>query len=130
LEAGIGAKLIELRTYLDVDEHRIAIFTGDLQGLDGKIDLAETLMDHSGSEQWDVTCLCKFLQLMERLPSPPVIDGMVDLPTGPVPIAAAGRANLKADGTVSGTEARSVGDGNSQRIQVQATALCLCFTRG
>jgi hypothetical protein len=32
-------------------------------------------------------------------------------PTGPVPIAAIGRISLKADGSLSGTEARSVGGG-------------------
>ena len=37
------------------------------------------------------------------------LSGSLVLPTGPVPIAAVGRADLKADGTVSGTEARNVG---------------------
>ena len=37
------------------------------------------------------------------------LNGVLVLSTGPVPIAAVGRANLKADGTVSGAEARSVG---------------------
>jgi hypothetical protein len=39
------------------------------------------------------------------------LSGVVILPTGPVPIAAVGRANLDAAGNVSGTEARSVGGG-------------------
>jgi hypothetical protein len=37
------------------------------------------------------------------------LSGTLILPTGPVPFAAVGRADLKADGSVSGTEARSVG---------------------
>src|SRR5262245_46367186 len=37
------------------------------------------------------------------------LNGVVNLPTGAVPIAAVGRADLDSDGTVSGTEARSVG---------------------
>ena len=37
------------------------------------------------------------------------LSGTLILPTGPVPIAAVGRANLDADGSASGTEARSVG---------------------
>lgn len=37
------------------------------------------------------------------------LSGVVILPTGPVPIAAVGRAVLDADGTASGTESRSVG---------------------
>jgi hypothetical protein len=39
------------------------------------------------------------------------LSGVVILPTGPVPIAAIGRANLDAAGNVSGTESRSVGGG-------------------
>ena len=39
------------------------------------------------------------------------LSGVVILPTGPVPIAAVGRANLDASGNVSGTESRSVGGG-------------------
>src|SRR4249920_3740338 len=39
------------------------------------------------------------------------LTGVVILPTGPVPIAAVGRANLDAAGNVSGTESRSVGGG-------------------
>jgi len=39
------------------------------------------------------------------------LSGQVILPTGPVPIAAVGRATLDADGNVSGTESRSVGGG-------------------
>lgn len=39
------------------------------------------------------------------------LSGQVILPTGPVPIAAIGRATLDADGNVSGTESRSVGGG-------------------
>src|SRR5215470_2598866 len=39
------------------------------------------------------------------------LNGVVILPTGPVPIAAVGRAVLGADGSTSGTEARSVGGG-------------------
>lgn len=37
------------------------------------------------------------------------LTGTLILPTGPVPFAAVGRADLKANGSVSGTEARSVG---------------------
>ena len=37
------------------------------------------------------------------------LNGVVILPTGAVPIAAVGKAVLDADGSVSGTEARSVG---------------------
>jgi hypothetical protein len=37
------------------------------------------------------------------------LNGVVVLPTGPVPIAAIGRATLEANGTLTGTEARSVG---------------------
>jgi hypothetical protein len=37
------------------------------------------------------------------------LSGVLVLPSGPVPIAAVGRAALKADGTASGTEARNVG---------------------
>ncbi len=37
------------------------------------------------------------------------LNGVVVLPTGPVPIAAVGTAKLDAQGNVSGTEARSVG---------------------
>jgi len=36
-------------------------------------------------------------------------SGTLFLPSGPVPIAAVGKITLKADGTVLGTEARSVG---------------------
>jgi hypothetical protein len=39
------------------------------------------------------------------------LSGVVILPTGPVPIAAVGRANLDAAGNVSGAESRSVGGG-------------------
>ena len=39
------------------------------------------------------------------------LTGMVNLPTGAVPIAAVGRAELDSNGNVSGTEARSVGGG-------------------
>ncbi len=39
------------------------------------------------------------------------LTGVVILPTGPVPIAAVGRASLDAAGNVSGTESRSVGGG-------------------
>jgi hypothetical protein len=39
------------------------------------------------------------------------LNGVVILPTGAVPIAAVGKAVLDAGGTVSGTEARSVGGG-------------------
>jgi hypothetical protein len=39
------------------------------------------------------------------------LTGVVILPTGPVPIAAIGRAVLDADGTARGTESRSVGGG-------------------
>jgi len=39
------------------------------------------------------------------------LNGVVILPTGPVPISAVGRAALAPDGSVSGTEARSVGGG-------------------
>jgi len=39
------------------------------------------------------------------------LTGVVILSTGPVPIAAVGRAVLEADGNVSGAEARSVGGG-------------------
>ena len=39
------------------------------------------------------------------------LNGVVILPTGPVPIAAVGRAVLGADGSASGTETRSVGGG-------------------
>jgi len=39
------------------------------------------------------------------------LSGVVILPTGAVPIAAVGRANLDAAGNVSGTESRSVGGG-------------------
>jgi hypothetical protein len=39
------------------------------------------------------------------------LTGVVILPTGPVPIAAVGRATLDAAGNVSGTESRSVGGG-------------------
>lgn len=39
------------------------------------------------------------------------LTGVVILPTGPVPIAAVGRAALDAAGNVSGTESRSVGGG-------------------
>ena len=39
------------------------------------------------------------------------LNGAVILPTGAVPIAAVGKAVLDAGGTVSGTEARSVGGG-------------------
>jgi hypothetical protein len=35
--------------------------------------------------------------------------GTLFLPMGPVPIAAVGRISLNADGSLSGTEARSVG---------------------
>ncbi len=37
------------------------------------------------------------------------LNGTLILPTGPVPIAAVGTATLEANGTLSGTEARSVG---------------------
>jgi hypothetical protein len=37
------------------------------------------------------------------------LNGTLILPTGPVPIAAIGRATLTAKGTASGTEARNVG---------------------
>lgn len=37
------------------------------------------------------------------------INGSLILPTGPVPIAAIGRAAVDAEGNVSGTEARNVG---------------------
>ena len=39
------------------------------------------------------------------------LTGTVILPTGPVPIAAVGRAVLEANGNVKGTESRSVGGG-------------------
>ena len=39
------------------------------------------------------------------------LTGVVILPTGPVPIAAVGRATLDAAGNASGTESRSVGGG-------------------
>jgi hypothetical protein len=39
------------------------------------------------------------------------LTGIVVLPTGPVPIAAVGRAALDAAGNASGTESRSVGGG-------------------
>ena len=39
------------------------------------------------------------------------LTGTVILPTGPIPIAAVGRANLDAAGNASGTESRSVGGG-------------------
>jgi len=39
------------------------------------------------------------------------LTGVVILPTGPVPIAAVGRANLDVAGNASGTESRSVGGG-------------------
>jgi hypothetical protein len=39
------------------------------------------------------------------------LSGVVNLPTGAVPIAAIGRADLDSSGNVSGTEARSVGGG-------------------
>jgi hypothetical protein len=39
------------------------------------------------------------------------LTGVVNLPTGAVPIAAVGRAALDSNGNVSGTEARSVGGG-------------------
>jgi hypothetical protein len=39
------------------------------------------------------------------------LSGVVNLPTGAVPIAAVGRATLDSNGNVSGTEARSVGGG-------------------
>jgi hypothetical protein len=39
------------------------------------------------------------------------LTGVVVLPTGPVPIAAVGRAVLDASGNVSGAESRSVGGG-------------------
>jgi hypothetical protein len=39
------------------------------------------------------------------------LTGIVILPTGPVPIAAVGRAALDASGNVTGTESRSVGGG-------------------
>ena len=39
------------------------------------------------------------------------LTGSVILPTGPVPIAAVGRATLGAAGNASGTESRSVGGG-------------------
>jgi hypothetical protein len=39
------------------------------------------------------------------------LTGVVILPTGPVPIAAVGRAALEASGNVTGTESRSVGGG-------------------
>jgi len=39
------------------------------------------------------------------------LTGVVILPTGAVPIAAVGRATVDADGGVSGTESRTVGDG-------------------
>ena len=39
------------------------------------------------------------------------LTGTLLLPTGPVPAAAVGTATLKADGTISGTEARNVGGG-------------------
>ena len=38
-----------------------------------------------------------------------LLSGTLILPTGPVPIAAVGTATLAANGTLSGTEARSVG---------------------
>lgn len=37
------------------------------------------------------------------------VTGTLLLPTGPVPIAAVGRASFNADGSFTGTEARSVG---------------------
>jgi len=37
------------------------------------------------------------------------LSGTLVLPTGPVPIAAVGAATLEANGTLAGTEARSVG---------------------
>jgi hypothetical protein len=39
------------------------------------------------------------------------LSGVVNPPTGAVPIAAVGRATLDSNGNVSGTEARSVGGG-------------------
>jgi hypothetical protein len=39
------------------------------------------------------------------------LTGVVILPTGPVPIAAVGKATIDAAGNVSGTESRSVGGG-------------------
>jgi len=39
------------------------------------------------------------------------LTGVVILPTGPVPIAAVGRATLDAAGNASGTESRTVGGG-------------------
>jgi hypothetical protein len=39
------------------------------------------------------------------------LSGSVILPTGPIPIAAVGRANLDAAGNAAGTESRSVGGG-------------------
>jgi hypothetical protein len=39
------------------------------------------------------------------------LTGEVILPTGPVPIAAVGRANLESSGDVTGTESRNVGGG-------------------
>ena len=39
------------------------------------------------------------------------LSGTLLLPTGPVPVAAVVRATLNLDGTVTGTEARSVGGG-------------------
>ena len=39
------------------------------------------------------------------------LNGVLVLPSGPVPIAAVGRAKLDADGNTSGTEARNVGGG-------------------
>jgi|SRR5215472_4057075 len=37
------------------------------------------------------------------------LNGILVLPSGPVPIAGVGRATVNPDGTVSGTEARNVG---------------------
>ncbi len=39
------------------------------------------------------------------------LTGVVILPTGPVPVAAVGRATLDAAGNVTGTESRSLGGG-------------------
>jgi hypothetical protein len=39
------------------------------------------------------------------------LNGVLVLPSGPVPIAAVGTAKLDADGNASGTEARNVGGG-------------------
>lgn len=39
------------------------------------------------------------------------LNGVLILPSGPVPIAAVGRAKLEADGNTYGTEARNVGGG-------------------